>query len=212
VLTWCDVLPVVRCVSRTRPAERRALLAQLAEQAVGPVALCEGQPGEAPRDNWRRFLGLAGNSGRRWTLHCEDDACLSPDFAARALLLLAREVANVLTFCCDRKCVLEAWQTGRALVRLRPSELSGTVCFALHSDLAPHLLAHLPGWEVAHPEHADGVDLQLADFCRRERLLIQASAPSLAQHRPGPSLLGHSPGRWRHARSYRLAYGEVPPC
>lgn len=211
-MIWNDVAIIMRCVAGQRGRERAALLSQIQLQGLPKPILCEGTAKEGSRSNWKRFLRLTSALNNEWILHVEDDACLAPDFAFRAIALLSRGVANVLTFYSDRKRVLEAFQAGKDLTRLTYSDFCGTVCFAMPTCFATPLLDYLPQWEQMNPQHAAAEDYHLRDFCRRERLLIQASVPSLAQHRPGPSLQRHPPGRYRYSRTYLAAYGEIVPC
>jgi len=212
MLTWGDVCVVVKTVAGARPSELAALQGQLAAQGVLPALTAAGEPGEAPRDNFRRVLRLGAASGREWLLHLEDDAYLAPDFAAKALALIGRGTANLWTFYSARKEDGEALAAGKECRRVTPGAFANTQAVAFPCCLIPHLLAYLPEWEAKHPEHRSAVDYFLGAFCRRERLLIQASVPSLVQHRAGKSLLGHRARFGRVSRTFAAAYGEVPPC
>jgi hypothetical protein len=200
----------LRCVRNCRLRERAALLDQCRASDLS-VILCEGDQAEPPRANWRRFLEMAAAEGEGYVLHLEDDAFLCPDFFNRLRPLLDRGSFNLLTLYSNHKRDMESLKAGKSLRRLTYSEFSGTVGFVIDACLAPLLLDSLPSWEAEHPEHRDACDYHLRDFLRQQRLIIQAAIPSLVQHRPGPSLLGHK-GRWRHSRTFAVVFGDVTPC
>lgn len=103
----------------------------------------------------------------------------------------------------------ESLVAGRDMVKLPHSDLSMSVWLAVSTGIVERFAAWLPSWETANPQHKAAQDLCLAAFCRAERLIVQATVPSLVQHRDADSFLGHPVGR-RQSRTYRAVYGEIP--
>lgn len=200
------MLTVIQCVPQRR-RERQSLVRELERQEVSAVCV-EAMANEPPRQTFLRTLRAAAPP---WAVYLQDDAWPAPDFAARLKPLLDAAAFNVLSLYSDRACVSAAVAKGKPLVRLSAGELTMAVGLVVATELVDPFATFLPEWERSNPQHRAAFDLALGAFCRRERLIVRATAPSIVQHRDTESFLGHPCGR-RRSRSYLAAYGEVPSC
>lgn len=206
MLTWSDVAVLVKCVRGRREKELAELRQQLDKQGIR-YSLCEGEPGEPPRDNFRRLLRMGIEHARHRILHVEDDAVLAPDFADRAIEFLGSEIANVWTFYSARKEDLAAYDAGKNHRRITPSQYFNSQAVSWPTCFAKPMLDYLPEWESAKKRGVSDCDIFIGDFCRKFRFTIFASIPSIVQHREIASLLGHRPRYGRVSRTFIRHYG-----
>lgn len=202
MLTWNDVSVIVRATHGKRLRERNQLLGRLS--GCGNVVVVESHPGGEP--SRRQFVRALSQADREWALLVEDDAWPCDGFADHAIRRLNRQTFVILSLYSGRSALAE---DGDEVMRVPPSQLSMSVALFVPSAIAAPLAAYLPEWEAANPQHKHAADYFLRDFCVRERLPVAYTRPSLCQHRPGPSTLGHGAGR-RYSPSFLRAFGEIP--
>lgn len=132
------------------------------------------------RETCRRAMAMAGDGP---AIHMEDDAILTRDFVAKAEAVIAAHPDRVIQFFSRRK---KDVTVGSRLDR----SFSANVCYYLPAGYSREVLAWMPGWAAAHPEHRFSAnDLALNDWLRARREPHWIHVPSLVQHRIAPSAI-----------------------
>lgn len=198
-----------------RQAYLGTLLSQLATQCADVPIAISPHLANAPRGrDTVETLNRGAAFGCRWTVHLEDDAYLAPNFdsVVRARLAEAqRDDYPVVAFYTDNRRSLEAMAAGRSSCPLPARFLWATVCLAVRTEDVGGIASFAPSWYSAHPEHWHASDLLLRSFYAARKVEVLLAVPSPVQHRDVPTTLSHFVRRRRTSRTFKAAYGPVPP-
>ena len=212
MLTWGDVDVAIQATTIDGILQRedmiRSLSDELSRQGVVAVVL----PDQIGRPK-RSYAAAVESRYGEWGMVLEDDAWISPVFGVEVLRLLDGSDADVATFFSRKRRDLDDWRRFQPLIALHrrpPSHFAMTQCVAFRPRAVVGLVDYAESWAASHPQERNAQDYMLRDWCVMIRLKMETCVPSLVQHRASKSLLGHH--GVRDSDTYRLAFGDAPPC
>jgi hypothetical protein len=213
MLNFDDISIVIRTVS----AHRMHLLQRL-QQQLKPLDFVISDRSDRQNtyaDDWFNAMRKGQDQSKKWLIHLEDDAFLSPDWKVSVLNLLNQIPLDikVCSFYSGKRMKPEFQGLSKPHWEyLRGSAFFMHQCTAWKMEYVDYFVDGIKSQWASHPEYRkiDFIDQALMDFMVQKKEKFARVFPSLVQHTGDKSLIGHANSKSRQSSSFTYFYGDTP--